>query len=107
MNMKAILDGKRYDTATAILIAEASSDAPRSDFGWWEEALYRTPRSGAYFLVGRGHARSHYAVHLGGGSYGPGSKITALTPAEALAWCERHGLTDAAEQHFGDLIEDA
>ena len=68
--MKAIIDGLRYDTATATKLAEASSPLSRTDFGWWEETLYRTPRSGRYFLAGEGHARSHYARNLGGGRGG-------------------------------------
>jgi hypothetical protein len=105
--MKAIINGKRYDTEKATEIASASSDVGRSDYGWWSEALYKTPRSGAFFIAGSGHARSHYAENLGGGSWGPGSKITPLTKGEAMEWCERNSAHDALETHFGDMIEDA
>jgi len=105
--MKAIIHGKRYDTESAIQIASASSNVGRSDFGWWSEELYKTKRSGAYFLAGEGHARSQYATNLGGGSWGAGEKITPMTRAEALAWCEQHYLTDEIEAEFGADIEDA
>lgn len=105
--MKAIINGKRYDTEKANLIASASSNAGRSDYSWWSEELYKTPRSGAFFLAGEGHARSHYATSHGGGSWGPGSKITPLTRAEALAWAERHIAADKIEDIFADDIQDA
>ena len=86
--MKAIINGSRYDTAKADLIAEASSDVGKSDFSWWEEKLYRTKRSKVYFLAGEGHARSHYAQSLGGGTYGPGDKITPMSEQDAFEWAE-------------------
>jgi hypothetical protein len=107
VTMKAIINGKRYDTAKATLLAEASSDVGRSDFDWWEEELYRTLRSGAYFLAGQGHARSHYAKSLGGGSWGPGHKISPMTEAEALAWAEKHLTADQIEVIFPGKIEEA
>lgn len=105
--MKAIIDGKRYDTDKATELASASSSRGRSDYGWWEERLYKTPRSGAFFLAGEGHARSHYAENLGGGSWGPGSKITPMTRAEARAWAKRNIRAEQIEAIFADDIEDA
>lgn len=105
--MKAIISGKRYDTEKANLIASASSNAGRSDYSWWSEELYKTPRSGAFFLAGQGHARSHYAENLGGGSWGPGEKITPMTREEALAWAERNISAEQIEAIFADDIEDA
>lgn len=105
--MKAIINGKRYDTEKADHVATASSDLPRNDYGWWEESLYRTKRSKQFFLAGEGHARSHYARNLGGGSYGPGDKITPLSREDALAWAETHLSADEIEQIFGEDIEDA
>ena len=59
--MKAIIEGKRYDTDKAVLVGEASSDFSRSYFGWWEAGLYKTPRSGAFFLAGAGGAMTRWA----------------------------------------------
>jgi hypothetical protein len=105
--MKAIIDGKRFDTEKAIACGSDSYNGSRTDFGWWTETLYRTPRSGAFFLAGEGHARSHYARSLGGGSWGPGEKITPLTADEALAWAEQHLPADQIEALFADRIADA
>jgi hypothetical protein len=105
--MKRIIEGKRYDTEKADLLAEVSSHEPRSSFGWWQEALYRTPRSGAYFLAGEGHARSRYATNLGGGSWGPGERIEPMSEDEAFAWAQRELPADQIEALFPDLIADA
>lgn len=105
--MKAIIDGKRYDTATAIKLASASSNVGRSDFGYWSDELYQTPRSKVFFLAGEGHARSHYAKNLGGGSWGAGEKITPMTRAEAMAWAERNLSADEVEEIFAEDIQDA
>lgn len=105
--MKAIINGKRYDTETATHIGGASSNLAISDFGWWEENLYRTPRGGAYFLAGEGHARSHYATNLGGGSWGPGEKIVPMTRDEAFAWAQERLNPEEVEAAFPDMIADA
>lgn len=105
--MKAIINGKRYDTEKATELARASSTVRLSDFEWWAESLYKTPRSGVFFLAGQGHARSHYAENLGGGSWGPGEKITPMTREEALAWAERNISAEQIEAIFADDIEDA
>lgn len=105
--MKAIIDGKRYDTDKATECGSASSDLFSTDFGWWQETLYRTPRGKAYFLAGQGNARSHYATNLGGGSWGSGAKITPLTDEEARRWAERNLTTAETEALFADDITDA
>ena len=43
--MKRIIEGKRYDTEKAEVLATAGSNLGRRDLGWWSEALYRTPRN--------------------------------------------------------------
>ena len=42
--MKAIIRGRRYDTETAMLVGESWSGGGKSDFRYWEAALYKTPR---------------------------------------------------------------
>jgi hypothetical protein len=102
--MKKIINGRRFDTATAILIGETSSGA---GYDWYEERLFKTQRSGAYFLTGKGHARSRYATNLGGGSWGPGDALTPMTRDEAFAWAQENLSADLVEREFGDVIEDA
>jgi hypothetical protein len=103
--MKKIIDGKRYDTETADLIASAESRHNRGDFKWGHETLYRTVED-QYFIAGEGHAMSRWAQALDGNSRGADSGLELLTDIEALEWCERNDIdADVIAEHFA--IEDA
>ena len=88
--MKRVIDGKRYDTATAVKIAAWDNGLYSNDFGWCEESLYRT-KNGNYFLAGEGGPMSGYSQSCGNNSYSGGEGIQALTPDEALEWLENKG----------------
>jgi hypothetical protein len=105
MTMKAIINGKRYDTATAAEIASWGNGLGSSDFKNCDETLYRT-KKGAWFLHGDGGAMTRWARAVSNGHTG-GEGIQPLTPDEARGWLERHGMTSALEKHFSDTIEDA
>lgn len=107
--MKAIINGRRYDTSKADLIGEGGSPSNVSvtDFSHYWEALYKTPRSGQYFLAGGGGPMTKYARSVGGGTRTEGQRIFPLTREEALQWAEHHMAPDEIETHFGDCIEDA
>jgi hypothetical protein len=104
--MRAIINGVRYDSDKAALLGETEHGF-RSDFGWYRECLYKTPRSGRYFLSGEGGPRSHYAVSTRPGEWSGGERIVPLTEADALAWAERNLSASVVEKHFGHLIADA
>ena len=105
--MKAIINGKRYDTETAVKLASWWNGCNCGDFNRCEETLYRT-KSGALFLHGEGGARSPYAMSLEGGrSSGGGERIAVMTESEAVAWLESHGKAEAIEAHFPDRVVDA
>ena len=88
--MRRIIEGKAYDTSTATLLGSATSPRYyRTDFGWWSEELYRTPR-GRYFLAGVGNAASSWSEPAPGGGSGPGSGIRAMTETAAQEWAERY-----------------
>lgn len=106
--MRKIIDGYRLDTDTAIKIGEASADGFQSDFGWWEETLYKTPRSGMFFTVGSGGPRSNYARSEGQNSWsGQSNVFRILAPKAAFKWAQAHLPTDVIEAHFGGQITDA
>lgn len=87
--VRQIIDGKAYDTSTATQLGEAYARAARSDFGWWHETLYRTPK-GRYFLAGEGGPASSWArPAIGGGRIG-GEGIRAMSESEAQGWAERY-----------------
>ena len=90
--MKKVIEGRRYNTETADLIASYDNGLGRSDFDWCEVDLYRT-KTGAWFLAGAGGARSGWGASCDGGrSMGPGIGIQVLARSEALEWCESHGI---------------
>lgn len=102
--MKAIINGRKYDTETAKEMAYAESDCGRNSFGWYEETLYKK-RTGEFFLAGEGYAATKYATHYEGGTRGPGSKIIPLTYEEAEEWGERNLSADRYEEIFGEVSE--
>jgi hypothetical protein len=106
--MKVIIEGKRYDTDKAILVGEYGTPGlGTSDFRYWEAGLYKTPRSGAFFLAGKGHGMTPYGSTYADGMRGWGSRIIPLSREEALEWAEEHLSPDVIEEHFADMIKDA
>lgn len=103
--MKAIIDGKRYDTDKATFVAEQSNGNDCGNFRFEWECLYRT-KNGAWFIAGQGGAFTSYAYHEGNASYG-GKAIRPLSPEAALAWLEQHQKTEAIETYFGSQVQDA
>ena len=105
--MKAIINGVRFDTAKATELA-FDSYGNTGDFHHWIESLFKTPRSGRYFLAGSGGAMSRYASTLGQGQWCGDEKITPLdSEAAAFSWAQDHMGADEIEEHFGHLVEDA
>jgi hypothetical protein len=105
--MKAIINGLRYDTDKAILIGEASQGYS-GDFTAWGAGLYRTPRSGRYFMAGNGGPMTRFCYH------GPqqtqrqdGERIFPMDHAEALEWAEQFLTHDEIEAAFSAKLEDA
>lgn len=103
--MKAIIDGKRYDTDTAVLCAEWNNNHCRSDFKWCNENLYRTHR-GAWFLHGEGGAMSPWSQSVGD-MRGGGAAIRPLTPEDARLWLEEWQEIDALEEFFAEEVTNA
>ncbi len=105
--MKSIINGKRYDTDTAIEIGYSSSGHRHDDFKWWEATLYKTPRAGRFFLDGKGGPMTLFKKSHPDGGWGYGGGIIPLTDADALAWAEQELGAEVVEEHFADAIEDA
>ena len=103
--MKRVIEGKRYDTATAREIGAWWNGYPTSDFHYCEEKLYRTAK-GNFFLAGEGGALSQYA-RSHGDAKGSGEDITPLSREEAFQWAQEYLKPEEYAEHFSDLIEDA
>ena len=104
--MKKIINGLRYDTKTAIEVGSYDNGFPTTDFQSWSATLYKTPRSGAFFLAGEGGAMTGFASHSGNSS-GWGEKLRPMTKEEALEWAEQYLDAEDIEKHFADSIEEA
>lgn len=112
--MKSIINGIRYDTDKATLIAETDNIGggadSQSDFSYWQAGLYKTPRSGRYFLAGHGGARSMFSRSAGQNCWSGGEAIIPFeSEAAAFKWAQEELGHESAllEEHFGHLIEDA
>lgn len=103
-DMKAIINGKRYNTETATRVAEHEYGSG-GDFEMVREALFCTPR-GNWFLAGYGGVRSRYAEHVGHESWG-GAGIRPIDAPAALSFLEAWEEFDAIEKYFYGSIEDA
>jgi len=104
--MKTIINGLRYDTDTATLIGEASYGMQGDFSAWWAE-LYRTPRSGRYFLAGHGGPMTRWANRHSDNSISGGEGILVLDADEALQWAEQNLTAEEVEAGFPDAIKDA
>lgn len=103
--MKKIIEGKIYNTETAILLGEYSNGLSHSDARFLEEAVYVT-KKGAYFLYGAGGVMTKYMERAGNTSWGT-STITVLTKEEAYKWLEKHNKWQVIEERFSSYIEEA
>ena len=104
--MKAIINGLRYDTEKAICVGEASHNYNNENFDWWFVGLYKTPRSGKFFLAGEGGPWSMWARRIGDGRF-DGEGIKALSLEDARKWAEKYLTVDEVEAAFSETIEDA
>lgn len=101
--MRAVIDRRICDTATASPIASWHQGEGRNDFHWTAETLYRTG-SGRLFLHGKGNGLSKWATRYKQSS-GPGESIVVMTTEQALDWLEERRLYGALEEHFPDHLE--
>lgn len=103
MNISKIIDGLRYNTATAEEICSFENDSDRGDFRYEVTSLYRTPR-GRFFLAGHGGAMTRWAQSVQGGRSG-GEGLHAIDTSEARDFAEQHANEDTIARFF--VIEDA
>jgi len=103
VNMKKIINGKRYDTDTATLIGSAGYSYS-GDLEYWTEELYRK-KTGEFFLYCKGGALSRYGRQTGQNEWSGGEKIRPLSLKEAQEWAEEHLNADEYEQVFGKIEE--
>ena len=102
--MKKIIDGKSYDTETALKIAcYYSEDSPAAPT-CLQETLYRK-KTGEFFLHGKGGAESKYAKLRGGKQWCGGEAIIPLPYESAQSWAEKKLDAIQYEGIFGPIAE--
>ncbi len=98
--MKRVIDGKVYNTKTAICIGEWDNGCYANDFHACEESLYKTQK-GQFFTAGSGGALSKYSQSSGQNSWEEGEGMKLLTYDQALVWCEDHDIdADTIAKYF-------
>jgi hypothetical protein len=102
--MKLTINAQVYDTQKATPVAKVANEGA-SKLRSVVETLYRS-HHGNWFLHGKGGALTEYAQRRAE-TITSGERITPMTEAEALDWCELNVAQDAIEHYFGHLIEDA
>lgn len=95
--MRKIINGRRYDTATAKLVGTYETGYI-GDFDWLDEKLYQKT-TGEFFLSGEGGAKTRWANRTIDG-YSGGSGILPLTLDEAREWAEEHLSVKEVENLF-------
>ncbi len=101
--MMKIIKGKKYDTNTAIKVAEWDNGLGRSDHHAIFEMLYKK-RTGEFFLYGEGGGLTGYSERVGNLS-GWGEKIIPLTIEAAKEWVESHLDGEEYEKIFDNIDE--
>jgi hypothetical protein len=101
--MKAIINGKTYNTETATEIGHYSRFG-YTDFRYIDEGLFRT-KKGNYFLAGEGGAMTHYSHRCSDNSSCGGKKIIPLDESEAREWMEEHCEIEEYIAAFGEPEE--
>lgn len=102
--MKKVINGKLYNTNTAVELACYEANVT-DGLNYVTERLYRK-RTGEYFIHGEGGARTRYAASDGDGWSRGGEAIFPLTAAEARAWAKERLPGDEFERIFGAVSED-
>jgi hypothetical protein len=103
--MRAIIDGKRYDTETAEELGGWENMRDYGNFHYEGFTVYRT-KKGNYFLKYSGGALSSYGRSSGNERWGSDG-IRPIEDAEAREYLERCGRegAEALEKYF--VIEEA
>jgi len=104
--MKAIVDGKRYDTDTATKVLDWTNGYYPGDFKYRQKILYLT-KNGAWFIYHSGGAMTDLAVVAGSNTYSGSSKIEPVDKEDAYKFLCSHGGVREAEKYFPDKIQDA
>lgn len=99
--MRKIVDGKVYNTDTAMTVCDISpSGFHNGDFRYEDTYLYKSHK-GTFFVAGVGGPMSRWAQAEGQNGRRGGSGLDVIDIDEARSLCERHGSAAEFEAAFG------
>lgn len=102
--MDKVINKKKYDTETALLLHEFVNGLNWRDFKFCRERLYLT-KKGQYFLTGEGGPLSKYKETIGN-EVCNGKELRLLNKEEAIKWLEDNGGEKAIYRRFSEEIEE-
>jgi hypothetical protein len=103
--MKAIIEGKTYNTETADRICTLPCSAEGSgDFRYHDTDLYRTPK-GTFFIAGVGGPMTMWARSVGNGTSG-GSGVRLVSADEARKIMEQADCDEDDFKNAGLAVEE-
>ena len=105
-DMIKVINGKTYNTKTAARVCSVSSPVSMSNFNWFSETLYRTPK-GAFFIVGQGGPKTQWADVAEDRSRGYGAGLLLLESDEAREMMEQARCTLEEFEAAGFSVEEA
>lgn len=97
--MKAIIDGRRYDTEKSDLVCRVL-EGNCNDFRHIDAGLYCTPRSNSFFLAGWGGAMTVFARNNSDNTKSGSDRIIPLSEQDALRLAEQHASREDIEKFF-------
>lgn len=100
--MKNIINGKTYNSETAVQIACISNNFNTNDHNYSEETLYRTA-NGQFFIIGSGGPNSRFSRTFGN-SRSSGELMYLRSDKEALLFLQDNNCFHEIENLFPDSI---
>ena len=109
--MQKIISGKKFNTDTGVVIGQynnlGSGADSTNDFHYWEATLFKTQKSGSFFIQGSGGPMSRFAQSCGQNSWSGGEDLIPVSREEAFEWAQNYLEVPLVEREFSDLIEEA
>ncbi|MDT2830274.1 hypothetical protein P7H62_03700 [Vagococcus carniphilus] len=103
MKIKKIIDGKKYNTETGILLASQEYES-RGSWKHLHEQLYKSVK-GAYFIAYEGGPLSRYGIDIGNRQVSSSKGIYLISEEEAKEFMAKHTDADKYEKEFGNIQE--
>lgn len=104
--MKKVVNGKIYDTKKSFFIGYCTNGCEtKRDGRYIEHKLFKTKRSGQYFIYTFWGGLTEYAEYFGCGSTCEGEHIRLVSKEEVISWLEEYDEW-FSESEKDDILEE-